>query len=30
MVRTWQAKIVCELNMKWKAEEGFNVYTGGR
>lgn len=29
MVRTCQAKIVCKLNMKWKAKEGFQVCAGG-
>lgn len=29
MVRTWQAKIVCKLNMKWKAKEDFQVCIGG-
>lgn len=29
LVRTCQAKIVCKLNMKWKAKEGFQVCTSG-
>lgn len=28
MVRTCQGKVVCELNIKWKAKEGFQVCTG--
>jgi len=30
ILKTCQAKIACEIHMKWKAEEGFKVYTGGR
>lgn len=29
VVRTCEAKIVCELNMKWKAEKVFKIHTGG-